>query len=249
MIKGIPSSSLNKPQKCDSCILGKQTKTPVPKKREEGEGHRATRKLEKVWVDLIGPMAVTSRTGNRYIMDIVDDYTNHPWSIPLKLKSDAFKYLKGWELAKEKETGLQVGTYITDGGELKSNEMEEWLNSRGTNHRLTAPHTSAHIGRVERMHRTLMGKARAMRIYANLPEFLWDELYLTASHLTAKTITRSLGNITPFEKWHQRRPDYSYMREIGCKVFVLIQNRHNPKIYERSLECVLIGYETNAKSY
>src|SRR5271155_17684 len=241
MIKGIPSSSLNKPQKCDSCILGKQTKTPVPKKREEGEGHRATRKLKKVWVDLIGPMAVTSRTGNRYIMDIVDDYTNHPWSIPLKLKSDAFKYLKGWELAKEKETGLQVGTYITDGGELKSNEMEEWLNSRGTNHRLTAPHTSAHIGRVERMHRTLMGKARAMRIYANLPEFLWDELYLTASHLTAKTITRSLGNITPFEKWHQRRPDYSYMREIGCKVFVLIQNRHNPKIYERSLECVLIG--------
>src|SRR5271156_1179977 len=39
------------------------------------------------------------------------------------------------------------------------------------------------------------------------------------------------------------------MREIGCKVFVLIQNRHNPKIYERSVECVLIGYETNAKSY
>jgi hypothetical protein len=39
------------------------------------------------------------------------------------------------------------------------------------------------------------------------------------------------------------------MREIGCKAFVLIQNRHNPKVYERSLECVLIGYEPNAKSY
>ena len=49
--------------------------------------------------------------------------------------------------------------------------------------------------------------------------------------------------------WHGRQPDYSYMREIGCKAFVLIQNRHNPKIYERSIECVLIGYDTNSKSY
>ena len=39
------------------------------------------------------------------------------------------------------------------------------------------------------------------------------------------------------------------MKEIGCKAFVLIQNRHNPKVYERSIECVLIGYEPNAKSY
>ena len=39
------------------------------------------------------------------------------------------------------------------------------------------------------------------------------------------------------------------MWEIGCKVFVLIQNKHNPKIYERSLECVLIGYDNDSKTY
>jgi len=39
------------------------------------------------------------------------------------------------------------------------------------------------------------------------------------------------------------------MREIGCRVFVLIQNKHNPKIYDISLECVLIGYDTNSKTY
>jgi hypothetical protein len=49
-----------------------------------------------------------------------------------------------------------------------------------------------------------MEKARTMRIYANLPAFLWDELYLTASHLHAKTITQSLGDTTPFEKWYER---------------------------------------------
>jgi hypothetical protein len=39
------------------------------------------------------------------------------------------------------------------------------------------------------------------------------------------------------------------MREIGCRVFVLIQNKHNPKVFDRSLECILIGYDPNAKTY
>ena len=67
--------------------------------------------------------------------------------------------------------------------------MKNWLAEQGTNHQFTAPYTSAHIGRVEHMHRTLMGKARTMRLYAGAPTFLWDEFYLTASHLHTKTTT------------------------------------------------------------
>ena len=108
MIAGMPSSPHDKPPKCDSCILGKQTRTPIPKVHETGEGHRAMRHLEKVWVDLTGPMSVQSRTGNNYIMNIVDDFTNHPWSIPLKNKNEAYQYLKAWEAARENETGLKA---------------------------------------------------------------------------------------------------------------------------------------------
>ena len=248
-ITGTPAQSSFKHPKCESCILGKQTQTPVPKKCTEGEGHRVKWKLEKVWVDLSGPHNVKSHSGNSYVMNIVDDYTSHPWSIPLKNKGDAYPELKAWELQWERETGSQVGTYITDSGELKSDEMEAWLKTCGTDHRFMAPYTSAHIGRVERMHQTLMGKACTMQIHANLPPYLWDELYLTASHLHAKTTTRSLQGSTPWEMWHERSPDYSYMREIGCKAFVFIQNQNNPKIYERSIECVLIGYEPRSKAY
>jgi len=247
--QGMPSSFPAKPSKCDSCVLGKQALTPVPKKREEGLGHRATRKLEKVWVDLHGPVAVPSRTGNKYIMNIVDDFTSYPWTIPLKSKDEAFPMLTAWQTARETETGLKLMLYRVDGGELKSNAMETWLRERGTQQEFTAPYTSAHIGRVERMHRTLMGKQRAMRAYSKLPPFLWDELYLTASHIHTKTMTRSLDNKTPFEMWFGRKPDLTYLREIGCRAFVLIQNRHNPKLWERSVEMVLIGYGQNSKTY
>jgi hypothetical protein len=39
------------------------------------------------------------------------------------------------------------------------------------------------------------------------------------------------------------------LREIGCQAFVLIQNKHNPKIFDRSIECILIGYSTDSKAY
>jgi hypothetical protein len=128
-LTGASVSTISRPPKCDACILGKQTRTPVPKKHEEGEGHKAMRKLEKVWIDLSGPHAVRSRTRNEYVMDIVDDFTSFPWSIPLKNKDDTFLELKAWELARENETGLKVGIYITNNGELKSTRMEAWLKS------------------------------------------------------------------------------------------------------------------------
>ena len=94
-----------------------------------------------------------------------------------------------------------------------------------------------------------MAKAGTMCIYACLPTYLWDEFYLTAVHLHAKTMTCSLQGITPWELWHERKPDYSYMCEIGCHVFVLIPKKDNPKIFECSIECVLIRYEHKSKAY
>ena len=89
-----------------------------------------------------------------------------------------------------------------------------------------------------------------MRIYADCPPYLWDEFYLTAAHLHSKTLTCSLtGGITPWEKYHGHKPDYSYMHEIGCHVFVLIQNKHNPKVFDHSIECILIGYDPDTKTY
>ncbi|GLB40854.1 putative mitochondrial protein [Lyophyllum shimeji] len=200
--------------------------------------------------DLTGPSPVQSRHGNLYVMNMVDDFTSKPWSIPLRRKSDALEELKAWELAREVETGLKVGVYRTGyDGELTSRQMEQWLKLRGTEQEHGAPYTSAHIGRVEHLHRTLMAKARTMRIAAGCPPNLWDEFYLTASYLHERTLTKSLNGVTPYEMWYERKPDYSHLREIGCRAFILIQNRHNPKIFERSIECVLIGYGLKSKTY
>jgi hypothetical protein len=159
-VEGMPIDLSTAPPKCDICILGKQTRTPVPKVRE---GKRATRRLERVHVDLCGPMSVLSRSGRRYSMNIVDDFSGYVWSIPLRSKDEAAPVLQDWHRAVENRSGERLKILVTDNGELVSHAMTEWCSANGIEHQLTAPYTSAQNGRAERVHRTLLSKARAMR--------------------------------------------------------------------------------------
>ena len=94
-----------------------------------------------------------------------------------------------------------------------------------------------------------MAKARTMRIHANCPEYLWDKFYLTGVYLHICTLTCATPVSTPWEAWNGWWPEYSHMQEIGCCAFVLIQSQHNPKVYEQSVECILIGYDLKYKAY
>ena len=160
VVKGMPIDLSTTPPKCDHCILGKQTRSPVPKVRE---GIKASTPLERVYIDLCGPMPVTSRSGRVYSMNVIDDYTGYVWSLPLKRKSDASTILRGWHRAMENQSGHKLKILVTDNGELVSKSMTEWCSDLGIDHQLTAPYTSAQNGRAERLHRTLLGRARAVR--------------------------------------------------------------------------------------
>jgi hypothetical protein len=127
--------------------------------------------------------------------------------------------------------------------------MRQWLLTHGTQHQFTAPYTSAQNGRVERLHHTLMGKVCAMCSACSVLPNRWDEFVLTACYLSNRTPVVSQSGHTPFECWYSHKPDLSHLCEICCRAFVLIQNRHNPKIYDWSVECVLIGYSLDSKAY
>jgi transposase InsO family protein len=140
-------------------------------------------------------------------MNLIDDATSYSWAIPLPLKSSAIKALKTWVLAVERQTGKKVGCFNIDNGELKSAEFIDFCASRGITPRWTSPHTSAQNGRVERVHRTL-------------------------NYLCMRVATKTLNNITPYEAYFEHKPDISHLREIGCQAFVLIQNKHNHKVFK-----------------
>ena len=123
-----------------------------------------------------------------------------------------------------------------------------WCTQFGVAHQRTAPYTSAQNGRAERLHRTILDKARAMLISCNAPRNLWDEFCTTSAYLTNLTPSSSLQGRTPFELWYGRKPSLSHLREIGCRAFAFIPTS-TPKTYARSRPCVLIGYSPHSKAY
>ena len=234
-----------RPAKCDHCALGKQSRTPVPKTRD---GEKAKERLGRVYVDLCGPTAVTSRAGNLYCMNLIDDYSGYVWTVPIRNKAEACDALKAWHKAVTTQSGNKLRILVSDNGELVSRSMRDWCLAEGIEHQTTAPYTSAHNGRAERLHRTIVSKGRTMRISCNAPAFLWDEFFATAAYLTNLTASSANNGRTPYQLWFDRKPSLSHLREIGCRAFSL-QQPSPSKIYARSSPYVLIGYAPHSKAY
>lgn len=187
-----------RPAKCNHCAIRKQFKTPVLKKRE---GNKANERLGRVYVDLCGPMLATSRSGKLYCMNLIDNFSGYVWTIPLRNKAEAYNTLKIWHKAVMTQSGCVLCVLVSDNGELISKPMRDWCTAEGIDHHTTAPYTSAHNGRAECLHRTIVSKGRTMRLSCNAPAFLWDEFFTTASYLTNLTAASANNRLTPYQLW------------------------------------------------
>jgi len=148
-VEGMPIDLSSAPVTCDHCILGKQTRSHVPKMRE---GHRATTRLERVFIDLCGLMPCVSKYGHLYSINVIDDFSSYVWSLPLKSKSKAVNVLCAWHRAVENQTGEKLKIIVTDNGKLVSRTTAAWCTLHGIKHQRTAPYTSTQNGRAERLH-------------------------------------------------------------------------------------------------
>src|SRR6266481_1645686 len=246
MALGMPTDFSTIPATCEHCILGKQAKAAVPWTRG---GLRSEGLLDKVFLDIMGPEDVPAG-GKSYALNLVDDASRQTWLYFLAKKSDAITVFQEWQALVERESGRKVGILNTDNGsEYTSKEYESYLCREGITHHTTAPNTSVENGVSERSHHTIMSHARAIHLDAKLPPNLWAECAQAACYLKNRTPTRALDKKTLHELWTGRKPNLTHLRELGCRASVLIQNHHNPKIYEWSIECVLVGYSLNSKTY
>lgn len=231
--------------KCQHCILEKQICTSVSEVRE---GARATKPLERIYVDLCGPMSIPLHSHCLYSMNILDDYSSFVWSLLLHPKDEAAPALKSWLLTLEVQTSYWLQSFITDNGELASSHIQLWCTQKGILHLFTTPYTSTHNGCTEHLHHTLFRKSYAM-LSACLASFnLWDEFCTTIAYLTNLTGASANNGKTPYELWHNHKPSLSHLLEIGCSAFALILT-NNPKINHCSIPCTLIGYTSNSKAY
>ncbi len=251
MVEGIdvPPSEFLKTGKqvCGTCQQNKQVSLPY-----EPATHHTSQPLELVHSDLCGPITPASKGGAKYIATFLDDYTKFSVIRLLKRKSDmtavmpeVFNFLE-----RQCNGNYSVKALRTDNGtEYVNDEVTLYLSSNGIVHQTSNPYTPQQNGKAERLNKTMMEKTRAMLNGADLPPEMWGESVVTANMLRNRSPATGI-KVTPYEMFHGRRPNVSFLRPYGIAAFALIpKQRRTTKLDEVSVEGKLVGYELEGSGY
>ena len=207
--------------------------------------------LELIHADVWGPAPVISKSGFKYYLAIVDDFTRWSTTYPLKSKDQALDQIKVYVQRMERQTGRDVKRILTDnGGEFCSRASEAYYQEKGIVHVTTNVHSPHQNGIVERFNQTALKAIRVMRKDAAMPKFLWAEFLMTFTYLKNRVPQKILGYKTPFERMRGYPPNLGHLRRIGSKVYEFLPKAmRKDKLEDTAVSGTLIGYSSSTRGY
>ncbi len=81
----------------------------------------------------------------------------------------------------------------SDGDPGLGGTFYQWIKDNGYTFESSAPYTHEQNSAAEYFRGVIIRRARAMRIYANLPKNLWPEIVTAAAYILNRTPNRQLG--------------------------------------------------------
>ncbi|KAI3739156.1 hypothetical protein L2E82_29553 [Cichorium intybus] len=238
----LESFDLGSDDVCESCLLGKMTKSPFKGSFERGEGL-----LDIIHTDVCGPFRTTTRDGTRFYVTFTDDFSRYGYVYLIKNKSDTFEKFKEFKNEAENQLGRKIKMLRSDrGGEYLSIEFLDYLKECGIVSQLSPPRTPQLNGVAERRNRTLLDMVRSMMSRASLPIHFWGYALETAAHILNLVPTKKVAK-TPHEMWTGKVPSLAHIKVWGCEAFV--RRDTSDKLAERSERCYFIGYPKQSFGY
>ena len=137
---------------CDGCAAAKAIKRAIPKVVDSSR--KSSRPFQRIFMDLAGGYP-KSTGGAKYLMQLVDDYTNFGWTVFLGDKSGptVVRAFRTWYASVKHLVGVhgEVGCVLTDNGtEWVNEDFRTLLVDLGIGRELTAVDAPQSNGRVER---------------------------------------------------------------------------------------------------
>ena len=99
------------------------------------------------------------------------------------------------------------------------------------------------------MNRTIIERARRMRLHVGLPLDMWTEAVNTVVYLINRGPSTPLGCGIPEEAWTGKKVSYSFLNTFGCEAFAHIDFENRTKLEAKSKKCVFVRYDINELCY
>ena len=202
------------PGQCLICDLVKITKRKIPSTMTP-----ATRIAESLHFDIV-PLPFRPDGPKHYWLLVIDEYSRYKWVFLLSSKDETIATVKSLILSIEEETKLPVTTLRSDQGTETTNlEFQAWCQSREPpiEHKPAPPYQKEYNGLAESAVKSVKRVGDCLRTQGNLPDSYRFRTYQTAVFILNRVLHSYIG-CTPYEKWHQRKPNLANLRAFGCLV-------------------------------
>ncbi|RLM57903.1 hypothetical protein C2845_PM18G13220 [Panicum miliaceum] len=229
---------------CHACQLGKHARLSFTSSVSS-----TSAPFELVHCD-VWTSPISSVSGYKFYLVLVDDYTHFCWMFPLRHKSGVHEHIVQFVAYAHTQFSFPVCCFQADNGtEFINNASATFLASRGILLRTSCPYTSAQNGKAERMLRTLNNTVRTLLFHAAMPPSYWVEALSTAVFLINRQPSSSIRNSIPYHLLHRKMPDYSILRVFGCLCYPNLSATTPHKLSPRSAAYVFLGYPPSQKGY
>lgn len=202
-ITGIKKLS-GQPSFCEACALGKMRKLPFPQSCQH-----ASRPLELVHADVMGPIGICSHNGCRFTLVLTENFSKHPWVYTMQHKSECLTKYRKWksyvcayfksEIGHVEPTNNMTALLQTDGGsEFTSTKFKLQLRKDGIIHETTAPYTPEQNGVAEHMNLTLSSTISTIMAESKLPSTFWNKALACSAYIVAHRPTSACNVKSPY---------------------------------------------------
>ena len=230
---------------CQACTEAKLSKQISRRQQED----YAPRPFYRVAMDLIQllPTSEACLNGDKYAGHLIDQ--NSKWHKVDTFPNRSKPILSRWLIRDiryiQRVFDQDVTALRIDNERGLGSFAYDTCQDLGIRYEPSTEHTPEQNGLAERAGKQLVVRARAMRLYANLPASLSHELVKTAAYILNRTPTEALSWKTPYEVVWGKKPSVAHMHPIGCRAYVLNRMlKRGDKLKSRALVGHLVGYDS-----
>ncbi|CAI7819226.1 unnamed protein product, partial [Closterium sp. NIES-54] len=202
--------------------------------------------LEKVYSDILYNREPGQGTYS-YTITFIDAATRYVWHLNLPSKDMAFEAFVAWLPVAERESGVKLKSFQSDGGgEYTSQMFKQYLAERGIKRLISLPYAHQQQGVAERMNQTLQNTMRKLLRGMRLPNHQRPEAMDHAVMLHNLLLSSSLpNNASPHLLWTGKQGSTKMLRVFGCRVQYRPHTARSGRFSQRAQWGLHLGIERN----
>nr|GEW25803.1 integrase, catalytic region, zinc finger, CCHC-type, peptidase aspartic, catalytic [Tanacetum cinerariifolium] len=193
---------------------------------------------------------ITKIMRKKYILVIVDDYSQFTWIKFLASHDEALDFIiKFLKMIQVRLNAPVRNIHTNNGTEFVNETLRSYYKSVGIYHETSVARCPQQNGVVERQNCTLIEAARTMLIYAKALLFLWAKVVATACYTQNRSIIRRRHGKTLYELLHDIKPDLAYLHVFGALCYPNNDSEDLGKFQAKADIGIFIKYVPKKKAY